>query len=87
MKIVNVTEDLVQEKLEEIIDTLGCCQCEQCKADIVSLTLNKLSPKYVSTDIGKAYVKLDYMNPQFETDLLTAIYESAQIVKKNPRHP
>ncbi|WP_411678124.1 late competence development ComFB family protein [Caproicibacter sp.] len=86
MKIVNVTESLAEQKLDEIIDFLGCCKCDQCRADIISYALNRLSPKYVSTDIGKAYVKLDTMSSQFEIDLLAALYEAAEKVKKNPRH-
>lgn len=86
MSISNVTEDLVQQKLDEIIDTLDCCQCEQCRADILSYALNRLAPKYVSTDIGRAYAKLDSMSSQFEIDLLTVLYEAAEKVKKNPRH-
>ncbi|MVB09412.1 Late competence development protein ComFB [Caprobacter fermentans] len=86
MKIVNVTESLAEQKLDEIIDSLGCCKCDQCRADIISYALNRLSPKYVSTDIGRAYVKLDTMSSQFEVDLLAALYEAAEKVKKNPRH-
>ncbi|MCI1965978.1 MAG: late competence development ComFB family protein [Oscillospiraceae bacterium] len=86
MKIVNVTEGLVEQKLDEVINMLDCCKCEQCRADIISCALNKLTPKYVNTDIGKAYVKLDSMSPQFEVDLLTALFEAVDKVKKNPRH-
>lgn len=87
MKIANVTESLVEQKLDEVIDTLGCCKCEQCRADIISYALNRLSPKYASSDLGRVYLKLDAMSTQFEIDLLTALYEAAEKVKKNPRHP
>ena len=83
----NVMEDLVSEKLDEIIDTLDCCKCEQCRTDILSYALNRLSPKYVSTDIGRAFAKLDTLSFQFEIDLMTALYESAEQVKRHPRHP
>ena len=86
MEIVNVTENIVEEKLDEIIDSLGCCKCEQCRADMVSYALNRLSPKYVTTRIGRAYAKLDALSRQEETDLVTALYEAAEQVKKNPRH-
>lgn len=83
----NVMEDLVSEKLDEIIDTLDCCKCEQCRTDILSYALNRLAPKYVSTDIGRAFAKLDTLSFQFEIDLMTALYESAEQVKRHPRHP
>ncbi|XOQ44671.1 MAG: Late competence development protein ComFB [Clostridium sp.] len=86
MNIVNVTEDLVQQKLDEIIDTLDCCQCERCRLDMILYALNRMSPKYVSTDLGRAYAKWDSMSSQFEIDLLTVLYEAAKKVKMNPRH-
>jgi competence protein ComFB len=86
MKIVNVMESLVEQKLDEVIDTFDCCKCEQCRADIISYALNRLSPKYANTDLGRAYMKLDATSTQFEIDLLAALYEAAEKVKKNPRH-
>lgn len=86
MEIVNVTESLVEQKLDEIIDSLGCCKCEQCRADMISYALNRLAPKYASTEIGRAYAKLDLLSYQFEIDLTTALYEAAEQVKKHPRH-
>lgn len=83
----NVMEDLVREKLDEVIDTLDCCKCEQCRMDILSYALNRLSPKYVNTDIGRAFAKLDTLSFQFEVDLMTALYEAAEKVKSQPRHP
>lgn len=86
MKMQNITEDLVQQKLDEVIDSMDCCKCEQCRADIISYALNRLRPKYVSTELGKAYAKLDTMSVQYETDILAAIYEGAEKVKEHPRH-
>ena len=86
MKFKNVMEEYVIQKLNEIIDTLDCCKCSQCRADIIAYALNRLAPKYVSTERGKAFTKANAMSPQFEIDILTAIYEGAKIVKKNPRH-
>lgn len=86
MKIVNVMENLLEQKLDEIADRLDCCKCEQCRADVISYALNRLSPKYASTGLGQAYMKLDATSLQFEIDLVTALYDAAEVVKKNPRH-
>lgn len=86
MKFQNVMEDFVTQKLEEVIDDLDCCKCDQCREDIISYALNRLSPKYVSTEKGRAFVKVNTMSSQFEVDILTAIYEGASIVKKHPHH-
>lgn len=86
MKFQNVMEDYVTQKLDEIIDNLDCCKCDQCREDIISYALNRLAPKYVSTEKGRAFAKVNTMSSQFEVDILTAIYEGAAVVKKNPRH-
>ena len=86
MKFQNVMEEYVLQKLDEVWDSLDCCKCDQCRADVVSYALNQLKPRYVNTEKGKTFVKVDTMSSQFEIDILTAIYEGAAIVKKNPRH-
>lgn len=82
----NVMEEYVQQTLNEVWDSLDCCKCDQCKTDVISLALNQLKPHYVSTERGKAFVKVNTMSSQFEIDILTAIYEAAKTVKENPRH-
>lgn len=86
MEYENVMEKYVAEKLDEVLDTLDCCKCDRCKADIISYALNRLAPRYVSTDRGRVFVKVNTMSSQFEIDILTAIYEGADVVKKHPRH-
>ena len=80
-------EELVEERLDEVIGELGCCNCNQCRNDILSYALNRLSPKYVNSEFGKAMVKLDTMSYQFDIDILTALYDGASLVKLHPHHP
>ena len=82
----NIMEDIVAEKLDEVIGTLGCCTCGQCRSDIISYALNRLKPKYANTELGAALAKVDTLSHQFEVDVLTAIYDGAETVSKNPRH-
>jgi len=82
----NIMETFVLEKLDEVTDKLNCCKCQKCRMDIASYALNKLPPKYIATYEGGVYSKLDTLSLQYETDLLKAIYQAAQIVKENPRH-
>lgn len=86
MKFQNVMEDYVIQKVDEVWNSLDCCKCEQCKEDVISFALNRLAPRYVDTERGKAFVKVNTMSSQFEIDILTAIYEGAEIVRDNPRH-
>lgn len=82
----NLVETLILQKLDETIDRLECCKCKKCRMDIASYALNRLPPKYVATYEGEVYAKLETLSLQYETDLLNALYQAAQIVTKNPRH-
>lgn len=82
----NYMENLVLEKLDELIDQLDCCKCEKCRMNLVSYALNRLPPKYVASYKGQVYSKLDTLSIQYETDLINAIYQAAKIVSENPRH-
>ena len=82
----NVMETLVLQKLDEVIDRLGCCKCQKCRMDIVSYALNRFPSKYVATYKGEVYSKLDTLSLQYETDLLSTLYQAAQVVTKYPRH-
>ena len=86
MAFENVMESLVLQKLDEVIDTLGCCKCERCRADIVSYALNRLAPKYADTQQGKAFTRLNLSSAQSEVDILAAICDGARIVKEHPHH-
>jgi len=43
-------------------------------------------PKYVVTEEGEVYMKVNELRNQFEVDVTTAIINAANIVKNNPKH-
>lgn len=86
IKLKNVMEDFVTQKLNEVLDDLDCCKCKTCQEDIATYALNRLTPKYVRTDKGRVFVKAGTLSNQFEVDLLAAIYEGAAVVKAHPHH-
>ena len=82
----NVMEDMITQIYEEHKDQLDCCQCDQCRNEVLSYALNHLPPKYVSTGFGEAVTKASALSQQVKTDLLTAVVTASQIVKLHPRH-
>ena len=82
----NISEDLIDIHLEGCIRSSGVCLCERCRADIRALALNYMPPRYVVTDLGDAYVRLDGMSTQSQADIITFIMQAIDVVKKNPRH-
>jgi competence protein ComFB len=82
----NISEELVETQLESCIQSSGVCGCERCRADIRALTLNAMQPRYVVTNLGDAFVRLDAMSPQSQADIITIIMNAIAVVKQNPFH-
>lgn len=85
--IHNVMEDLIESAINENIDTLGICPCPKCRRDLLTLTLNNMTPKYISTEKGEAVIKatqLASINDRIQ--LLAEVTHFADLVSKNPRH-
>lgn len=82
----NLMEDIVIKRLDELLPSLNCCQCEQCRMDVASYALNRLTPKYVVTTQGELLSKLDALSIQNEANVTAKITEAAIVVKNSPRH-
>jgi len=84
--IKNILEEIVERELNNNIHTLNVCNCEKCRSDIMALTLNHLQPKYVSTEKGALFASMSSTKGEGYIEILKSLAESAEIVKKNPRH-
>lgn len=86
-KYHNSMEALVEAAFDDLKPMMDCCTCEQCRNDIIAYALNQLRPKYVSTDKGEVYTKIDtLMNNQPTTDIITAIMAGVKVVRGHERH-
>ena len=83
VKVVNLMEHIVLEKLDSVLEKFKCCTCDQCRRDIVALALNKLPPRYKVLAKGDPTPDPD---PQTNAAVLTAIIQSILHVRTNPRH-
>ncbi len=72
--------------LDEILEFKDSCGCERCRSDVKALALNNLPPKYVVTDKGYVYTKVNELATQFRTDITVAITNAMKVVSKKPRH-
>lgn len=86
MILHNVMEDIVSQEINAILPRLNCCTCEKCRMDILAIALNALPPRYVVTEKGQMYAKLDELNQTFNTGVITALTVAAQSVRERPRH-
>ncbi len=87
LELRNYMEDIVQQKLAGILKKYpNCCTCEKCYRDIMSLALNHLPPRYISTEKGNLYARIDMLSIEYDSDVVEQIAKAVEIVSKNPRH-
>ncbi len=85
--VANVMERLVDEQFPIVMAKYpdACC-CRQCLSDIKALTLNNVKPRYVSTDRGDLFERVNISDMLVKVDVLRAMTEAAEKVTNNCRH-
>jgi len=86
LEIRNYMEQVVIDQLEPVLTKLGSCQCENCLYDTLAIALNKLPSKYVVTNKGHLYTKINNLKNQFDVDIIAEIARASAIVSRAPRH-
>lgn len=84
--LFNITEELVKQKVREIMNCVEMCRCEQCFLNACAIALNELSPYYVTTDKGSLLSTLHTVNLEYQTELTVIVTKAVMKVKDNPRH-
>lgn len=84
--IKNVMESVVSNKLDELVNKVAVCSCAKCREDILAHALNKLHPKYVSTEEGELYSKLKTTYLDEENEVTVELLKAIEKVTKNPKH-
>lgn len=87
MALVNVMEELVNLKLEDSLSSYDCCKCDQCIEDIKCIALNHLPPKYVSSQKGELFSRINNtFVKQNNLDIDIAICNAVKFVSDHPHH-
>jgi hypothetical protein len=86
-KYENYIERIVREELGRFYERdKSLCQCAHCQQDIITLTLNKLPPMYVSSDIGHIMTMFHLTKDQLRAQVVVELMKAIAQVKKSPRH-
>lgn len=81
--LVNIMEDLVAQRLDDVMEKFRCCRCKRCRMDVTAMALNRLEPKYVAYD---RHQLKDLLNQQDGAQVVTALIHATIAVKAKPRH-
>ena len=84
----NVLEEAVHEVFEQLrLKEAGFCACEKCHDDVITHTLNKARPRYISgTGIGSAVTRVSLTQEQARAEIAVLVLEAMRRVQRNPRH-
>jgi len=93
MDIHNTNEDIVFNKVQAVFEEIEksgnpekLCMCEQCRADTICYTLNRVDPYYITSNRG--LTRLDHSSfsrQQTEADVVTLLYKGIRLVNHNLR--
>jgi len=86
MVLKNYMEELVFDAIKNLSKELSDCTCEKFMFDVAAIALNDLPTKYVVTEKGMLYSKIETLKQQFEVDIITAVTKAIEKVNKNPQH-
>lgn len=84
----NTMEELVFRYVDKAFqrEETDMCKCERCKMDVAAIALNNLPTKYVATDKGSIYVKIQEMEIQYIVDVIREVTMAMEKVKVHPSH-
>lgn len=86
MALINVTEQIVEKRMQEILPTIDCCKCEKCYLDMMAIALNYLKPQYVNTEKGQLIKLAENTSMQKTVDIDIACVKAIDIVSRSPQH-
>lgn len=87
MHLQNTMEKAVFSIIDKVLDKKeDVCKCEKCKLDIIAIALNNLPSKYVVTEKGQLYSKVNEMEIQFGADIIKELVKAIETVSKSPQH-
>lgn len=85
--IRNYMEDIVAGNItSQKAKNKNACWCGRCEKDVFALALNRLPPKYVVTNEGRMYTKLQEMEAQLNADVTREVFKAIEAVNLNKRH-
>lgn len=86
LKLINFSEILVRERIDEMLAKNEVCDCQQCRLDIMAIALNNLPPRYIVSEQGEVFSKANSFTIQTTVDIVGAIQDAIEKVSRKPRH-
>ena len=85
-ELINIMQLLAEEKADKYIKMFGLCDCPRCRQDVLALTLNEISAKYVVMPPKELAIRNDMYRSHYDGEITVQILRACQKVMENPRH-
>lgn len=83
-ELVNLMEETVMNKINELWKTTSYCKCEQCRMDIAAYSLNRLPAQYVQSVRGRVLCQLESKTIQNDIEVTVAVSQGIEVVGNSP---
>lgn len=82
----NVTQALVEDKVEKYMKMFGLCTCNRCKIDVIALSLSNLPAKYVVAKPHELIPRLSMYEQRYNAAVVTQVMSACRKVLARPHH-
>lgn len=84
--LVNMMEETVLNKIDQLWEGMDYCKCNTCRMDIATYALNRLPARYVSSLKGAMLHKFDSRTIQMDAEITACVFQAIQMVGESPSH-
>lgn len=92
MNVHNIMEEIVKNRVDSLYDQIKkekanwlTCDCLNCREDVVSYVLNRVTPKYVVSGRGVTYSANLFHDHQLRADINAICLEGIRIISSTKR--
>ncbi len=82
----NITQALVEAKVDKYIKLFGLCDCPRCRIDVIALALTNLPPKYVVAREHEMVPLLSVYEGKYNAAIVSQVMNACKLVMEHPRH-
>lgn len=82
--LINLMEDTVSRKIDQLWEGTDYCKCDQCRMDIAAYALNRLPAQYVQSLKGKVLYQFESVQTQRDIEVTIEVSKGIEIVGKSP---
>ncbi len=82
--LINLMEETVLNKIDQLLPNTDYCKCDSCRMDIATYALNRLPAQYVQSIKGKVLYRFASSQVQNDIEVTVAVSKAIEVVGKAP---